>query len=65
MSFHLQSFKLFLFKVLYTCLINILNRQHGANEEVRGLFEFRESTVAIELTLIVYEQSASQGGPAL
>lgn len=28
------------------------------------MFEFRESTVAIELTLIVYEQLASQGGPA-
>jgi len=61
----MQVFKQFLIEVLYPCLINILNRQHGADEEVRGLFEFRESTVAIELTLIVYEQSASQGGPAL
>lgn len=50
--------------MLYTWLTNVLNRQHGADEEVRGLFEFRESTVAIELTLIVYEQLASQGGPA-
>jgi hypothetical protein len=51
--------------VLYTWLINVLNRQHGADEEVRGLFEFREFTVAIELTLVVYEQSASHDGPAL
>lgn len=63
-SFHLQFFKLFLVEVLYTWLTNVLNRQHGADEEVRGLFEFRESTVAIELTLIVYEQLATQGGPA-
>lgn len=56
--------KLFLVEVLYTCLINVLSRQHGADEKVRGLFELRESTVAIGLALVVYEQSASQGGQA-
>ena len=64
MSFHLQSFKLFLVKVLYTCLTNVLNRQHASDEEGWWLFEFRESTVEIELALVVYEQSASQGEQA-
>lgn len=57
--------KLFLVEVLYTCLINVLNRQHGSDEEAWWLFEFRESTVPIGLGLVVYEQSASQGGQAL
>lgn len=63
-SFHLQSFKLFLVEVLYTCLINVLNRQYGSDEEAQWLVGVRGSTVVIGLAFVVYEQSASQGGQA-
>ena len=44
--------------------MNVLNRQHGSNEEAWWLLGLRGPMVVIGLALVVYEQSASQGGQA-